>query len=139
LGSDSILQSARPSATLRPVSEGGRVIQGPWRRLGKPDAAAEPGEAKSPEVAAPPNLTDSKMMLGFIVRDCAVALGHQPSPNELAEWANHQQGKRGEYCLFGRAITVEEATVILRHPARPVTVREDRQRPKLSSPVSGPR
>jgi hypothetical protein len=64
-----------------------------------------------------------KMMLGFVVRQCAVALGHRPSPAELADWANNQREGRRRYCLFGRAITVEEARVILRHPGRPVTVR----------------
>ena len=65
----------------------------------------------------------SKIMLGFVVRQCAVALGHRPSPAELVEWANNQ-GKGGElHCLFGRPITIVEARVILRHPGRPVTVR----------------
>ena len=64
-----------------------------------------------------------KMMLGFVVRQCAIALGHAPSAKEFTEWANTQGAGRGRYCLFGRAITVEEARVILRHPGRPVTVR----------------
>ena len=62
-------------------------------------------------------------MLGFVVRQCAVALGHTPSPAELVEWANNQRNGRTRYCLFGRPITLEEARVILRHPGRPVTVR----------------
>lgn len=65
-----------------------------------------------------------KMMLGFVVRQCAVALGHRPSAEELAEWANNQQKGRQRYCIFGRAITVDEARVILKHPGRPVTVRD---------------
>ncbi|MBI3767398.1 MAG: hypothetical protein HY271_02765 [Deltaproteobacteria bacterium] len=67
--------------------------------------------------------TPAKMMLGFVVRQCAIALGRRPSPAELAEWANNQREGRRRYCLFGRAISVEEARVILRHPGRPVTVR----------------
>ena len=64
-----------------------------------------------------------KIMLGFVVRQCAVALGHRPSPAELVEWANNQGKGRERHCLFGRPITIEEARVILRHPGRPVTVR----------------
>jgi len=64
-----------------------------------------------------------KIMLGFVVRQCAVALGHAPTPAELAEWANNQRDERGRYRIFGRAITVDEARVILRHPERMVSVR----------------
>jgi hypothetical protein len=64
-----------------------------------------------------------KIMLGFVVRQCAVALGHRPSPAELVEWANNQGKGRQRHCLFGRPISLEEARVILRHPGRPVTVR----------------
>jgi hypothetical protein len=64
-----------------------------------------------------------RIMLGFVVRQCAVALGRHPSPVELAEWANNQRDEHGEYRIFGRAISVEEASVILRHPGRVVTVR----------------
>lgn len=64
-----------------------------------------------------------KIMLGFVVRQCTVALGHAPSASELAQWANTQCDERGDYCIFGRAITDAEAAVILRHPGRPVTVR----------------
>ncbi len=71
----------------------------------------------------PPEKTPEKMMLGFVVRQCAVVLGHAPTPAELAEWANNQREGRRRYCIFGRAIGVEEARVILRHPGRPVTVR----------------
>ena len=74
-------------------------------------------------ISMPTEKTPAKMMLGFVVRQCAVALGHAPSPTELAEWANNQREGRRRYCLFGRAITIEEARVILRHPGRPVTVR----------------
>lgn len=64
-----------------------------------------------------------KMMLGFVVRRCAVAVGHEPSAEEFAAWANnHKDGDRTVY-LFGRPISVSEARVILRHPGRPVTAR----------------
>lgn len=64
-----------------------------------------------------------RMMLGFVVRQCAAAIGRAPSARELAEWANDQRDDNGRYHIFGRAITEEEARVILRHPARLVTVR----------------
>jgi len=64
-----------------------------------------------------------RIMLGFVVRRCAVALGHPPTPQELMEWANDQRDSRGRYRIFGRAIGIEEARVILRHPGRLVTVR----------------
>ncbi len=64
-----------------------------------------------------------KIMLGFVVRQCAVALGHPPTPGELAAWANEQRDARGRYRIFGRAITADDARVILRHPGRLVTVR----------------
>jgi hypothetical protein len=64
-----------------------------------------------------------KMMLGFVVRRCAVAVGHEPSAEEFAAWANnHTDGDR-TFCLFGRPISVPEAQVILRHRGRPVTAR----------------
>ena len=66
-----------------------------------------------------------QIMLGFVVRQCTIALGHVPSPGELTDWANHQGRRSRPYCLFGRAITIDEARVILRHPGRPVSVRED--------------
>jgi len=64
-----------------------------------------------------------KIMLGFVVRQCAVALGHTPTAAELAAWANEQRDARGRYRIFGRAITADDARVILRHPGRLVTVR----------------
>jgi hypothetical protein len=64
-----------------------------------------------------------RMMLGFVVRQCARRLGHAPRPEELAEWANNQRDERGCYRIFGRAISAEEAGIILRHPERLVTVR----------------
>lgn len=70
-----------------------------------------------------PKVAPPKIMLGFVVRQCAVALGHRPSAEELVEWANNQGKGRERHCLFGRPITIAEARVILRHPGRPVTVR----------------
>jgi hypothetical protein len=64
-----------------------------------------------------------KMMLGFVVRRCAVALGHAPTPAEFAAWANSQGEEGKPACLFGRPITEREAALILRHPARPVSAR----------------
>jgi hypothetical protein len=64
-----------------------------------------------------------KVMLGFVVRQCAVALGHAPTPTELAEWANNQRDRQGRYRIFGRPITIDDARIILRHPGRLVTVR----------------
>ncbi len=67
-----------------------------------------------------------RMMLGFVVRRCAVALGHTPTATELAQWANNQRDARGRYRIFGRAITAEQARVILQNPGRLVTVRGER-------------
>jgi hypothetical protein len=64
-----------------------------------------------------------RIMLGFVVRQCARYLGHPPRPEELAEWANNQRDANGVYRIFGRAISAEEARVILRHPERLVTIR----------------
>jgi len=43
---------------------------------------------------------DSKMMLGFIVRRCAAELGHNPTADEFATWANGKNGN--QLCLFGK-------------------------------------
>jgi hypothetical protein len=64
-----------------------------------------------------------RIMLGFVVRQCARRLGHPPQPEELAEWANNQRDERGVYRIFGRPISIEEARVILRHPERMVAIR----------------
>jgi len=64
-----------------------------------------------------------KMMLGFVVRRCTVDVGHQPSPEEFAAWANNYKDRDRTYCLFGRPLTVDEARVILRHRSRLVTAR----------------
>lgn len=64
-----------------------------------------------------------KMMIGFVVRRCAVEVGHQPSAEEFAAWANGENDGGRNRSLFGRPITVDEARVILRHPGRVVTAR----------------
>jgi hypothetical protein len=65
---------------------------------------------------------ESKMMLGFIVRRCAADLGHTPTPDEFARWANgyHQHGKR--LCLFGKEISASHAKVMFSQPGRLVSV-----------------
>ena len=69
--------------------------------------------------------TPSKMMLGFIVRRCAADLGHSPTPDEFAAWAN-AHGQNGQrYCLFGKPISPSAAKVMFRQPGRLVTVRPE--------------
>lgn len=64
-----------------------------------------------------------KMMLGFVIRRCAVAVGHEPDAEEFAAWANsYREGERTVY-LFGRPISAGEAQVMLRHQRRPVAAR----------------
>src|SRR5437667_411893 len=43
---------------------------------------------QNPRMSARPEA--ARIMLGFVVRQCAVALGHAPTPEELASWANEQ-------------------------------------------------
>lgn len=69
-----------------------------------------------------------RLLLGFLTRECARAIGHEPSPAELADWANHQSDERGRFCLFGKEISRADAAVILAHPTREVTVRRVRFR-----------
>ena len=64
-----------------------------------------------------------KMMLGFVVRRCAAAIGYEPTAEEFAAWANNQQEGERTFYLFGRPISVGEARVILGHRGRPVTAR----------------
>jgi hypothetical protein len=64
-----------------------------------------------------------KMMIGFVVRRCTVEVGHKPSPEEFAAWANNYNDGDRTCSLFGRPISVDEARLILRHPARPVSAR----------------
>jgi hypothetical protein len=71
------------------------------------------------------NKDGSKIMLGFIVRRCARELGHPPTPDEFAAWANNQEEDGHRYSLFGREISTSAAEVMLRHLGRLVTVRSD--------------
>ena len=48
----------------------------------------------------------ARIMLGFVVRQCAVALGHAPTPEELASWANEQRDARGRYEFALRIYTL---------------------------------
>jgi len=64
-----------------------------------------------------------KMMLGFVVRRCAVDLGHSPNAAELAAWANNHSEHGRPHCLFGHPITEREAGVILKHQARLVSAK----------------
>lgn len=64
---------------------------------------------------------EAKMMLGFIVRRCAADLGHAPTPDEFAKWANgDHKGKR--LCLFGKEISASHAKVMFSQPGRMVSV-----------------
>jgi len=65
---------------------------------------------------------ESKMMLGFIVRRCAADIGHTPSPDEFAKWANGDNLKGARFCLFGREISPTAAKVMFSQPGRLVTV-----------------
>jgi hypothetical protein len=67
----------------------------------------------------------TKMMLGFIVRRCAAELGHNPSPDEFAAWANEQKLNGQRCCLFGKPISPSIARVMISQPSRLVTVRPD--------------
>ena len=102
------------------MAETGTVIRGPWRK-----SSIDPAR-KRPELAE--GDAPVRVLLGFLTRECAIALGHQPTARELADWANHQRDERGVYCLFGRKISPDDATVILKHPKREVTVRRARFR-----------
>jgi hypothetical protein len=65
------------------------------------------------------------MMLAFVIRRCAVELGHTPSPAEFAAWANSRgNGRQGR--VFGRPITEREAAVILKHQSRLVSAQSAR-------------
>ncbi len=68
---------------------------------------------------------DSKMMLGFIVRRCAADIGHTPSPDEFARWANGDNLKGSRFCLFGKEISPSAARVMFGQPGRLVTVSAD--------------
>ena len=70
-----------------------------------------------------PKQSASKMMLGFIVRRCAADIGHTPTPDEFAAWANGENQKGKGYCLFGKPISPTIARMMFRQPGRLVTVR----------------
>lgn len=64
-----------------------------------------------------------KVMLGFVVRRCARELGHDPTPDEFAAWANNQRLDGERYNIFGQAISTDAAKIMLRRLDRLVTVR----------------
>ncbi|HEY3303235.1 MAG TPA: hypothetical protein VGL70_06835 [Candidatus Binatia bacterium] len=68
-------------------------------------------------------IDQNKMMLGFIVRRCAREIGHPPTPEEFAEWANNQENNGRRYSLFGKPISPTAARIILSQPGRLVTAR----------------
>ena len=78
-------------------------------------------ERPDARIPAPTN----KMMLGFIVRRCAAELGHAPTPDEFAEWANGRRSDGEAYCLFGKKISADMAKVMIGQPGRWVTVRPE--------------
>lgn len=63
---------------------------------------------------------ESKVMLGFIVRRCAAELGHNPTADEFATWANGKKGN--QLCLFGKEISSSIAKVMFSQPGRMVSV-----------------
>jgi hypothetical protein len=65
---------------------------------------------------------DAKVMLGFIVRRCAADIGHTPSPDEFARWANEQRYGGKRFCLFGKEISPSTAKIMFGQPGRLVTV-----------------
>lgn len=65
---------------------------------------------------------ESKVMLGFIVRRCAADIGHAPTPDEFARWANGQRHGGKRFCLFGKEISAAAARVMFGQPGRLVTV-----------------
>jgi hypothetical protein len=75
-------------------------------------------------MAAPSRLKngDSKVMLGFIVRRCAADIGHTPTPDEFARWANGQRYGGKRFCLFGKEISPAAARVMFGQPGRLVSV-----------------
>jgi hypothetical protein len=75
-----------------------------------------------PERAASNSDGSNKMMLGFIVRRCATDLGHQPTAEEFARWANAQRRNGKIYCLFGKEISPSVAKLMFSQPGRLVTV-----------------
>ena len=64
-------------------------------------------------------------MLGFIVRRCAADLGHNPTPDEFAAWANEHNLNGQRCCLFGKPISPSVAKIMFSQPGRLVTVRRE--------------
>lgn len=70
----------------------------------------------------PPRLP--KMMIGFVVRRCAVELGRAPTAAEFAHWANTPRDDEGKNTrVFGRSISESEARLILEHQGRLVSAK----------------
>lgn len=65
----------------------------------------------------------NRVMLGFVVRCCAKEIGHPPTPDEFARWANNRECEGDRYSIFGHAISADTARVMFRHMSRIVTVR----------------
>jgi hypothetical protein len=74
------------------------------------------------DARAAKNQPPNKMMLGFIVRRCAADLGHTPTPEEFAEWANGHGRNGYSHCLFGKEISPAAAKLMFSQPSRMVTV-----------------
>jgi len=89
------------------------------KKTEEPEIDSPQSAIRSPQSA----LRNPKMMLAFVIRRCAVELGHAPSPAEFAEWANGQNGYRHRRSLFGRPISEQEARIILRHQSRLVSAK----------------
>jgi hypothetical protein len=68
------------------------------------------------------NQSPNRMMLGFIVRRCAADLGHTPTPDEFAGWANGHGRNGDSHCLFGKEISSAAAKIMFSQPGRMVTV-----------------
>ena len=85
---------------IRNGCQAARTLDAFARRMGQP--TSHMGQAVEP----------LRMMLGFVVRQCAKSLGHLPTPEELAEWANNQRDAKGRYHIFGRAISIDEARIV---------------------------
>lgn len=62
-----------------------------------------------------------KMSIAFVIRRSILELGHAPTAQELAEWANREEP--GRLRPFGRAISEDEARLMLRNQDRLVTAR----------------
>jgi hypothetical protein len=67
-----------------------------------------------------------KMMIGFVVRRCTIELGHKPTPEEFAAWANSRGDGEQRPLVFGRAISEHEAHIILKHQSRLVSAKSAR-------------